>query len=175
MKKSIEISIIIFVLLMPILHEFGHFLGYAIDGVSATISYGFVTVDKLTISGVIGGPMFNILLSIISLTLIYIDSKRKNFWGIIGLVSVISRVLCSGIIFLIGILFNPVVLPNNDEGQLAVLMGNSIQFQYIFFILIYIILTILIIKSIQDSKVAKKLSIRIIGYNIMLISYLTLT
>lgn len=172
-KKIREILIIILVLLIPILHEFGHFLGYIIEGVPATISYGLTRADRLTFLGVSGGLFFNVLLSIICVFLIYLDSeKRRKLWGAIGLASILSRLMNCFIIFLIGIGANPLVLQNNDEGQLAVLMGNNIIFQYIFFMGVYATLTLVIIKLIGDNKVSRKLNLRIIGYNLILTLYL---
>ena len=172
MRKSREILIIILVILIPMLHEFGHLLGFVIDGVPATISYGMTISDRITFLGVLGGTFFNVILSIICIILIYMDSKRSKLWGTIGLASIISRLFNCIIIFFIGIGFNTTILENNDEGQLAILMGTNVTFQYIVFIGIYAALTLVIIKLIGDNKLIRKLNFRLIGYNLMLTLYL---
>ena len=172
MKKGRELFIILSVLSIPLLHEVGHFIGYTIDRVPATIKYGFTISENLTFLGVLGGPLFNISLSLICITLIYLDSKRRVFWGIIGLASSVSRLLNCVIIFIIGIFFNPMILHNNDEGQLAILINSNIYILYIMFLAIYFYLTLLIIKLIKNNTLCAQLSYRIIGYNLIITLFL---
>lgn len=80
------------------LHEVGHLVGYIIDEVTAIIRYGFIMSEKVTVLGVLGSPLFNILLSLICITLIYLGSKRKKLFGGIGLEWLVSRLLISGVI-----------------------------------------------------------------------------
>lgn len=168
MKKGREIFIIVLVLSIPLLHELGHLIGYLIDGVPATIKYGFIVSENVTFLGVLGGPLFNILLSLICIILICLDNKRRNIWATIGLASSVSRLLNCGFIFIIGIFLNPIVLQNNDEGQLALLINSPIYMQYILFLVIYFCLTLLIIKLIKNNILCKQLNYRIVGYNIIL-------
>ncbi|MGL5616514.1 MAG: hypothetical protein ACRDD2_09865 [Sarcina sp.] len=172
LKKQGEILIILLIVSIPLLHEFGHFLGYSISGVSATIKYGLTVSEKSTFLGVFGGPLFNILLSLISIVLVYLDRKYRNVWATIGLASSISRLLNCSIIFFIGVFLNPIILENNDEGQLALLMNNSIYIEYIVFLVIYFFLTLAIVKLINNNSLCKQLIYRIIGYNIIITVWL---
>lgn len=168
MKKRLEIFIIGIVLMSPLIHEFGHFLGYLIDGVPAKVGYGMVNSDRTTILGVALGPLSNILIGIISLILINFSKRYKDIWLIIGLAFTESRLLNEIIIFLIGIFLKPTVLTGNDEGQLGLLLGGNIKLTYICFILINLILVILLLKASKDKCMFKKLSFRIVLYSLII-------
>ena len=163
-KKYNDLLIIGLILIIPAIHEFGHFLGYVIDGVEVTFTYAFTFSERQTMLGVLGGPLINIIISILAIALIYIDNKHKGLWGIIGLVSIVSRFVNCFIVFLIGIVYNISILENNDEGQLSTFIGTNTIFQYVLSIGIYTILMLIIIRLIKDNKMVLK----IIAYTLIL-------
>ena len=77
-KKYNDLLIIGLILIIPAIHEFGHFLGYVIDGVEVTFTYAFTFSERQTMLGVLGGPLINIIISILAIALIYIDNKHKG-------------------------------------------------------------------------------------------------
>lgn len=143
-------------------------IGYVIDGVPATIEYGLTTSEDTTFLGVLGGPLFNVFISLICLSLVYMNSKHKEIWGIIGLVASVGRLVVVSIIFFIGVFINSIVLQRNDEGQLAVLMGRSIYVQYIISLLIYWLISLLIIKLLGNNKLYNKIYLKVLIYNMIL-------
>lgn len=169
MSRKDKLLIFLIVILIPPFHEFGHWCGYSIDGIQSYFNYAFTYTTQETqgFYGIIFGPLFNFILSIIALIILYIDKKHKIFCSIISLSSAVSRLLnCLLIMFLS--LFNKSVLLSNDEGQIASLFLFSPYSIYILSIIVYIIILLLIKRHIKNSNLYFNITLRIFIYTILI-------
>ncbi|EOU1886929.1 hypothetical protein QTI42_02905 [Clostridium perfringens] len=169
MTKNKQIILIILIsVLIPYLHEFGHAIGGFIDGVDFRIEYGithYYSPDSKIYWGYIGGPLFNVVLSVIALVFAYFSNKNKLFWVIISIVFSISRlVICLIVIFLS--FFNNDILLSNDEGKIATLFGAE---PICFYIISIVIFTLLLIKAykITELDVRKSIVIKTFIFNLI--------
>jgi len=158
MNKKYNIFIFLLAIMIPYFHEISHYFGYQLDSIPATIQYGFTYTPPNSNSfwGIIFGPLFNIILSIIALIISYINSKKALVWNIISLSSAISRLL-NILIILFTSIFNHSIVLNNDEGQIANLFNWSPYAIYLLSILIYIFVIIKIVKNKEYIKLSTKI------------------
>lgn len=164
-----EIGIIILVLMTPMLHEIAHALVYVICGIPVTVTYGFARAERDLSSALLAGPLYHILVSSICLILERYNKKNKEVWAIIGLVTIISRLVSTSLVIFLAACINQKLLLDNDEGYVANSLGVSIGFFYFICILLYFVLFLLHNKVIKD----KRLVIRIFLYTALVIIYLT--
>lgn len=167
-KKKQIILIVLISILIPYLHEFGHGIGGFIDSADFRIEYGityYYPPDSEIYWGYIGGPLFNIVLSVIALVFAYFFNDNKLFWVIISIVFSISRlVICLIVIFLS--FFNKGILLSNDEGQIATLFGVEPIWFYIISIGIFTLLSIKAYK-ITEPNVRKSIVIKTFVFNLI--------
>lgn len=168
-KYRVDVLIIFLVLLFPFIHEIGHYIGYRIDGVHAFISYNMTYSSEVSILGTLGGPMMNVTLGLISLIIIIVVRKYKRFWAMVGITSLLSRLMVAGSIFTVGMIHRRILLIENDEGQLASLLGTHVVWTYIIAIGIYIIFILFIRKALKDNKFFNKIFIKILIDNFILV------
>ena len=169
MSRKNKLLIIFIVILIPLFHEIGHWYGYYIDGIKSNFNYGFIYTTQETqgFYGIILGPLFNFLLSIITIIIPYIDKRHKIFWSIISLSSAVGRLLnCLLILFLS--LFNKSIILLNDEGEIASLLHFSPYSIYVLSIIVYILILFLIKRHIKNNNLYLNITLRIFIYNILI-------
>jgi len=148
-RKMITSSIVFGFFLIPI-HEFGHVICDWITGHPAAMSYArdyLLNGNEKPFLGILGGPLLPIILSIVSVILIY---KRKNIslFYPIAVLGTLDRLL----LYVFG------QLPS-DERDLASMAGwNIYSFKYIF-LSAEVILLLLILFSLIKYKVSIKQSV----------------
>ncbi|SUY46883.1 Uncharacterised protein [Clostridium putrefaciens] len=165
MNRKNKILIFVFAILIPLFHESAHWLGYYIDGISATFKYGITYTygGKKGFYGVLFGPLLNFFLSVIAFFISYIDKQNRTYWYIISLTSSISRFFnCVLILFMS--LFNKNVILLNDEGKISELFRLPSYSLYIVSIIVYILLFAIICIHIEDNKLFKEITFRIFIY-----------
>lgn len=154
MSKKLNFFVLILAISIPYLHEVGHFIGYCVDGIPSTIEYAFTHPSNSNgFWGIIGGPLFNIILSSITLLMAYINEKNSTIWNTISISSSVGRSLNNIIILFIS-LFNNIVILSNDEGEIAALFNCSPYLIYFSSILIH---AFLISKAIKNKLLLKVL------------------
>lgn len=164
-----EILVILFIIITPMLHEIAHFLVYVIQGVPATIEYGYVRTEISLCSALLAGPLYHILVSSICLILERYNKKNKEIWALIGLATILSRLVSTCMVIGLRLYGYEHILYDNDEGYVAVSIGIPIGVMYAICFLLYFISSILHIKRIKE----KGLVIRMVLYTILVLLYLT--
>jgi len=145
-------SIVCGFLLIPV-HELGHVIGDWMTGHPAGMSYArdyLLSGTEKPFLGILGGPLLPILLSAVSVVLIY---RRKN-------ISVLSPIAILGSFDRL-VLYLGGSLPS-DERDLAQMAGWSISsFKYIF-VSVEVILLLLVLVSLFRYKVGFRQSVFVI-------------
>jgi hypothetical protein len=153
-------SLIFGFFLIPI-HELGHVIGDWITGHPAAMSYArdyLLSGGETPFLGLLGGPLLPLMLSAVSVVLIYRGTKLSVFYPI-AIVATFDRLL----LYLWGIL-------PTDEKSLADKMGwNTYSFEY-FFLSAEVVLLLLVVASLFRHKVGLKQSILV--FVIPLISFI---
>lgn len=169
MSRKNKLLIIFIVILIPLFHEIGHWCGYYIDGIQSNFNYGFIytTQEIQGFYGILLGPLFNFLLSIIAIIILYINKRHKIFWSIISLSSAVGRLLNCLLILLLS-LFNKSIILLNDEGKIASLLHFSPYSIYALSIIVYILILFLIKRHIKNNNLYLNITLRIFIYNILI-------
>jgi len=158
--KSLIISSLIFGFFLIPTHEFGHVAGYWITGHPAAMSYArdyMLSEVEKPFLGLLGGPLLPLIISAISVGLIYMRVKVSSFYPL-AILGSFDRL----ILYLFG------VLPS-DEFDLAMKVGWNIHaFKYIF-LSAEIFLLALVLLSLVRYKVGIKRSLLV--FSIPLVSF----